>query len=1394
MTNKNIYLILLLFISGVVSHAQSFEDVSESLEFDVPGLNRGVAIADYDGNGFDDIYISRNGSENLFYANQGNLQFIEMAADLGIDDEGETIASVWIDYDNDGDLDLFCGNQFTACSFYVNENGNFVERSNSLGISLTGNIQSVNLVDFDNDGFLDIYIARFNEENILYKNLDGESFANYIDPSGIRDSGESMGAIFFDYDKDGDQDLYQTRDGNEGNLFFRNDGGYFVEISEQIGVDFNGHGMGVDVADVNQDGLLDLYFTNLYENALLLQNANGAFEEFSNPLLIDRGMGWGTVLFDCDNNGLQDIYISNDSHFQVDGINHESKLIVQSAILNFEESSQDGAINNLHASYGTAFSDLDNDGDLDLFICNTGNEGNQLLINNGNQNSYLALNLQGSESNSQAIGARVEVYANGKIFIEQNIPSHSYASQSSNTVHFGLGNIEAVDSVLIHWPSGNVDKIEDIEINTKTTIVENEGLVVSGILVWTEPAFPTQLDDVTVYFDAKEGNGALAGFNGAVYAHTGVITTASNAPNDWKHVQGNWGTADANVVMTSEGDDVYSISYNITDYYGINPGEIVEQLAFVFRNSDGSIVGRDTDGSDIFLDVFPEEAGLLTNLNAPQNNTIVYEGEQVAIDLEVNKEATVIITDNGTEIFNETTDLVSFEITAAGIGNHDLRMVISDGVDEAIIELTYLVLDNNETPENPPIGTKNGVNYLSSSYIFQITAPGKEHVFLLCPDNDYQVDVNYQLKKSEDGNIFWKELPKSLFEEGENTYQYLVDGRIKVADPFAEVVLDPWNDGGVPEDVMQELPPYPNDFTTGIVTAFDLEKTEYDWQVNDFEKPANTDLIIYEILMRDFLNDKNYKSLIDTLDYLDRLGVNAIELMPISEFEGNNSWGYNPSFHMAVDKYYGSRDQLKRVIDECHARGIAVILDVVFNHAFSQSPLCQLYWNPTEFRPAADNPWLNETARHPFNVGYDFNHESVFTKDWVKQVLSYWIEEFRFDGFRFDLSKGLTQKFTGNNADAMAQYDLDRVGILQDYSDHIWAFDENIYVIMEHFAVNTEESDLSDYGMMLWGNISHEFAEAAMGFASDLEGADYTDRGWNDPHLIAYMESHDEERMGYKLQNFGDSNSNHNTRELETGVDRIAAASAIYLSIPGPKMFWQFGELHYDFSINRCTNGAINPDCRLDPKPIRWDYNEDDTRRSLYDRIAAMTHLKTNYPTFATEDFVFNDGNFFLKTVHLYHEEMDAVTLANFRIIDSEINPKFPNTGIWYEYFTGEELEVTDTEERLTFGPGEYRIYTSSKIEPPGGFFTSTYEVSSEELRLYPNPSFAKNEIKAELPSNALVESVQIMDILGRTETLNFDQSGNLLNIKSKEQYQGNYILLITQDDKVYRSQISFIN
>jgi 1,4-alpha-glucan branching enzyme len=175
--------------------------------------------------------------------------------------------------------------------------------------------------------------------------------------------------------------------------------------------------------------------------------------------------------------------------------------------------------------------------------------------------------------------------------------------------------------------------------------------------------------------------------------------------------------------------------------------------------------------------------------------------------------------------------------------------------------------------------------------------------------------------------------------------------------------------------------------------------------------------------------------------------------MPVNEFEGNESWGYNPSFYFAADKYYGPAGDLKAFIDACHNRGIAVIIDLVLNHSYGQSPLVQLYFDQGSGKVTADNPWYNVDSPNPvFFWGYDFNHESQATQDFVDRVNRYWLEEFHVDGIRFDFTKG----FTNTSGDGSA-YDPARIAILSRMANEIWSFKEDAYVILEHLAGNQEE-------------------------------------------------------------------------------------------------------------------------------------------------------------------------------------------------------------------------------------------------------------------------------------------------------------------------------------------------
>lgn len=704
---------------------------------------------------------------------------------------------------------------------------------------------------------------------------------------------------------------------------------------------------------------------------------------------------------------------------------------------------------------------------------------------------------------------------------------------------------------------------------------------------------------------------------------------------------------------------------------------------------------------------------------------------------------------------NPNSATFSSNINVTTGGTHEVVIAAAYQSERDTARFVYVV-PGNVTVQNPPAGSKDGITYQpgGEGVHLQLYAPNKQVIFVIGDFNNWQPSLAYQMNRSVDGNTWW--LTVSGLTPGEKYgFQYLVDGALRIADPYSTVVLNANDDPFIPEVTYPNLPAYPTGKTTGIVSLLQPGAPAYNWQVNNFTAPPKEKLVVYELLLRDFLERHDYPTLIDTLDYLDRLGITAIELMPVNEFEGNLSWGYNPSHHMALDKYYGTIDDFKRFIDACHERGIAVILDVVYNHAFSQSPLAQLYWDAANFRPAPENPWLNVTARHPFSVGYDFNHESAATRKFVDQVMTYWLEEFRVDGFRFDLSKGFTQVNSGSNVDLWGQYDASRIAILKHYADVVWAANENAYVILEHFAANSEEIELHSYGngMLFWsgGGVHNQYLEAAMGYNSDLNGALYTSRGWTQPNLVAYMESHDEERMMYKNLQFGNNSGGYNVKIFLTALKRVELASAFFYPLPGPKMLWQFGELGYEFPINYCPDGTIADGCRVANKPIRWDYADSPNRTRIYDVKRALIELKTTYDVFSTTNFqTFLQGP--TKRIHLLHPEMDVAVVGNFNVTPDNVQSPFPHTGWWYEFFSGDSLQVTNTGTALPLVAGEYRLYTTTRLNaPPGGYITSDTEQGrlNFNLTLAPNPASEAVQIGYILPESASVQ-IDVLDLQGR--------------------------------------------
>jgi len=830
-------------------------------------------------------------------------------------------------------------------------------------------------------------------------------------------------------------------------------------------------------------------------------------------------------------------------------------------------------------------------------------------------------------------------------------------------------------------------------------------LVFSNLIfaqVSTVPAIPTATTEITITLDATGTE--LENYTGDIYAHTGVITTESVDDKDWKYVIAEWeeNTDKAKLTKTANNTYEFKITPDIPTFYNITGGDTVTKLAFVFRSSDSST----QTSPDIFIKIY--EDGLNITFTTPSNNSVLNLNENITISAEASIDADLELFFDNTSIKTESTSkTITTTHTLNTAGYHTLKATASANAENKDSEISIFVKTPTQEAAKPT-GLKYGLNKnTDNSVTFLLNAPLKNDIFIIGDFNDWKLNTNHQMFKDPNGEDFWLTI-SGLDLTTEYAYQYLIDDGLKVADPYSEKILDPWNDKYIPESTYPNLKPYPTNFTTGIVSTFQIQEDEYNWTITDFNKPEQDNLVVYELLIRDFTivgtsDIGDFETAITKLDYLKSLGINAIELMPINEFEGNDSWGYNPSFHNALDKAYGSKNTFKLFVDECHKRDIAVILDVVYNHAFGQSPLAQMYWNSSTSKPADDNPWLNVDATHPYNVGNDFNHESDYTKTYVKQTLNHWVNEFKIDGFRFDLSKGFTQINNPDNVSAWGNYDASRIAILKDYADNVWAnTSNNVYLILEHFAENSEEKELSEYGFMLWGNSNYNYNQNTMGYSnqSDIEWISYQARTWDSPKVMGYMESHDEERLMYNNLQNGRDEDNYNVKDLNTALSREETAGLFFFTIPGPKMIWQFGELGYDISIDE--NG------RTGRKPVLWNYEDNVNRKHIYNTWATLIEFKKKKPeVFNTSDFTLNVGNTSTKSIVLKDASMDVVIIGNFDIVDKSVSTTFTKTGMWYEYFTGEEKNVTATSENITLKPGEYKMYSSIKLlDPRGGTAT----------------------------------------------------------------------------------------
>jgi len=493
----------------------------------------GITVFDYNNDGLMDLYLMNGtylegisdpegkvfkGTRNRLYKNNGNGTFSDVSEVAGVNDDSWSMAAGAIDLDNDGYQDLYVLNYGANVFYHNNGNGTFSDITSSLGLSGPDKLNGftkwsigVSFWDYNLDGRLDIMVGNFlafdpdyvstqtpgmmphpseynGQASMLYEQQHDGKFVDVTKDDGLffPDS-KCMGLTVFDYDDDGDLDIFQAND-HQMNFLFRNDDGVYKEVGVASGVAANSQGnptgsMHGTVGDVDGDGLIDILVADLKYGALYRNLGNGLFEDIteSSGIAIPlAGKGsWGASLFDFDNDGDLDIIAANGT---------AEELILQYPLL--LENDGKGHFKNVGQEHGSYFStkrsgrglavwDFDNDGDLDIIISHVDLQANATLLRNdgGNTNHWFGLTLKGENGLASAIGAKITVTTSGKKQVLVNQWTTGYLSNSEPRVHIGLGQQKLISEIQIKWPDGKVEVYKDVESDRYLTIVKDKGIV-----------------------------------------------------------------------------------------------------------------------------------------------------------------------------------------------------------------------------------------------------------------------------------------------------------------------------------------------------------------------------------------------------------------------------------------------------------------------------------------------------------------------------------------------------------------------------------------------------------------------------------------------------------------------------------------------------------------------------------------------------------------------------------------------------------------------------------------------------------------------------------------------------------------------------------------------------
>ena len=799
--------------------------------------------------------------------------------------------------------------------------------------------------------------------------------------------------------------------------------------------------------------------------------------------------------------------------------------------------------------------------------------------------------------------------------------------------------------------------------------------------------------EVTIIFNPNEGNKGMVGAS-KCFAHTGLITSASSNDGDWKNVIDGWRGSSTKGQLTKDGDKWKLVIPNMYEFYGVNKSTEIKKLAFVFHDGPGgSKEGKTAENTDIFVEL--AEAGLAVSISTAMPE-ISKKGDEVTLQCFATEAASLSLMLNGKEVLVQEGTELTYTHTFDAEGDYIFSFTATKG-DEVknITAQTCVVSDPVRAAR--PVGIDMGIYYdeadptkvTLATYAASKTAPA-QHVFVVGDFNDWAISNKYQMKQ--DGNYFWLEIG-GLTPQQEYAMQYVVvreDGVIKkISDLYSEKVLhkdDQWE----PSKVNPDLMPYPAK-GDGYVTVIQTAKPKFQWSeaTLNFKRPDKNNLVIYEAWIYDHTVERTIEGMTNRMYYYEDMGINAIELMPVQEFDGNLNWGYSPNHYFAFDKAYGTPEQLKIFIDECHKRGIAVILDMVFNHATGLNPMNKLYPYGDELK---HNPWFNVNAPHGDNVYEDWNHDFEPAHNMFIRVLQYWLTEYKVDGFRLDLSHGLCGATAGTSVRNIKDY----------YEKGVKAVAPDAYMILEHWGNNcdNDRKELIKEGMLCWDNTTQAYYQTAMGWLKDGDSFSNANRDG----YVSYCESHDEERAFFKAKEWGDGDLKTDDQER---IGRVPVNMAFLTLLNGPQMFYHFAEFGFDYSKWQNANGqwgkddsgaapygktgVSNDNYKMQAKArIETWLGEGAWRTAAFHKVGQAIQLRTRLmpQVFEGDPTKVDIGSG--KALRTIQWGSDVFVAGNFSAT-AEKTVTIPE-GKWYNYY--EQKEQTET--TVTLAPGALMILTGT--------------------------------------------------------------------------------------------------